>query len=58
MEYSEPVNNPWGHIVDFFNYCPKCKHFSTDEADKPCDECLETPYNTNGSKKPVKYEEE
>ena len=29
------------HIVDFKTYCPKCKHAKKDQAEEPCNTCLE-----------------
>ncbi len=40
--------------VNFFEFCPICKHDSADEASEPCNECLEHPYNEN-SKKPINF---
>lgn len=40
--------------VNFFEFCPICKHDSADESSDPCNECLEHPYNEN-SKKPVNF---
>ena len=44
-------------IVEFGDYCKKCKYWENSEADDPCYECLENPVNVN-SHKPTKYEEE
>lgn len=43
-------------IVNFHEYCGKCKHFLKKESSYPCRECLSYPTNTNTSK-PLKYEE-
>ena len=42
-------------IVDFNDYCPKCKHSNVNENEYPCDECLDNPVN-EGTDKPVKFE--
>jgi hypothetical protein len=41
--------------VDFFRFCPLCKHKNKNGTDDPCNECLSHPANT-GTIKPVKYE--
>ena len=43
-------------IVEFDEYCKKCKFFELDESEEPCNECLSNPVNQN-SKKPVNYKE-
>ena len=42
-------------LVDYFTYCPICKHKEKSGNDEPCNECLSYPANV-GSEKPVKYE--
>lgn len=44
--------------VDFFKYCGKCEHNSTDEfdPDSPCYDCLAQGWNTD-SHKPIKFKE-
>lgn len=42
--------------VDFKHYCPKCEHAKLNEAQMPCDECLEYFFN-DGSQKPIHYKE-
>ena len=42
-------------IVDFANYCPKCKYSSYPEKSDPCNECLEMGANVN-TDSPVKFE--
>ena len=43
-------------IVEFWNYCGKCKHNGERDAwPSPCDECLEHGGREN-SHKPVKFE--
>ena len=44
-------------FVDFYEYCPKCKHFTLDDSDDPCNECLTYPANES-SHKPINFEEE
>lgn len=41
-------------IVDFNEYCSKCKFFKTPENEEPCDACLDEPVNED-SAKPVKF---
>lgn len=43
-------------FVDFEKYCETCKHKDLDDAEEPCNECLECPVNLH-SQKPVKWEE-
>lgn len=43
-------------IVEFENWCYRCKHFEKDETERPCFECLENPVNID-SRKPTYYEE-
>ena len=43
-------------IVNFKNYCPKCKYMNKKGNDEPCDTCLGNPVNIL-TKKPVKFEE-
>lgn len=38
-----------------FTYCLKCKHWTKQEAEEPCHECLNNPVNAN-SHKPVRFE--
>lgn len=49
--------NDWMREVDYATYCPKCKNFKVLETDEPCNGCL-TEYVREGSKKPVKFEED
>lgn len=42
--------------VDFFKWCPLCKHKDKKESDEPCRDCLEETSNTH-STKPVRLEE-
>lgn len=42
--------------VYFDKYCGTCKYEKTEEADDPCDECLNNPNNLY-SHRPVKWEE-
>lgn len=42
--------------VYFHEYCPKCKWRDLDDAEDPCDICLENPSN-EWSHKPVYFEE-
>lgn len=42
-------------IVRYDRYCKTCKHYPLNQAEEPCNTCLDKP--TNGySRKPVKYE--
>lgn len=43
-------------FVDYFIYCPKCKHKEKNGWDDPCNECMETPVRKNTSK-PAKFDE-
>lgn len=42
-------------IVEYSDYCRKCKHLDKPEYKDPCNECLENPVNINTTA-PVKYE--
>lgn len=42
-------------IVNFNQYCEKCKYEKLKEDETPCDECLEEPVNDD-SHKPVYFE--
>lgn len=42
--------------VRFDIWCKKCKHHKTPETEDPCNECLNSPMNTQ-STKPVNWEE-
>ncbi len=42
--------------VDFYKYCPICKHMKKAGTSEPCNTCLDNPVNIN-SRKPVKFEE-
>ena len=44
------------HIVEFDEYCPKCKHRDLEEYKSPCHECLNIPVMEN-SRKPSFYTE-
>ena len=43
-------------IVDFNTYCKICRYKNTDEAERPCSECLAEPARQY-SQKPLKFEE-
>lgn len=43
-------------IVDFAQWCPKCRHRDLNENQEPCCDCLEEPVNTE-SRKPVRWKE-
>lgn len=45
------------HIVEFENWCNKCKYYKKDEEDNPCYLCLDEPVNED-SKRPVYYVED
>ena len=40
--------------VMYGKYCPTCQFKDVDEANEPCEECLEQ-FFRDGSEKPVKY---
>lgn len=42
-------------IVDFDQYCDKCKYSRVNWDDYPCLECISNPTNID-SRRPVKYE--
>lgn len=44
------------HQVDFYKYCPMCKHKNLKEWKDPCNVCLANPVNED-SYKPVYFEE-
>jgi hypothetical protein len=44
-------------FVDYFIYCPTCKHKEKNGWDDPCNECMETPVRKNTTK-PAMYEKE
>lgn len=44
-------------FVEYEKYCPKCKYFSLDDSDDPCNECLTVPVN-EFSHKPINFEEQ
>ena len=44
-------------IVNFEEYCAKCKHNGTVEYEEPCNSCLTATTNTD-SHKPINFEEE
>ena len=44
-------------IVEFDEWCKKCKYYNLTEADDPCWECLCDPVNY-ATRKPTKYEED
>lgn len=43
-------------LVEFENWCPKCKHINVEETEEPCNECLTYP-SAEDSHKPIKFEE-
>ena len=43
-------------IVEYENWCPKCKYLNVDEVEEPCNECLTYPV-VEDSHKPIKFEE-
>lgn len=43
------------HEVNFWKYCPTCRHLECEESEEPCCDCLEQPV-AQDSRKPVKYE--
>ena len=47
--------NQYTHIVEFQDYCEKCKHYETNSYDLPCRECVENPLNY-GTHRPLKFE--
>lgn len=42
-------------FVDYYIYCPKCKHKDKHNWEDPCNECVGTPVRDNTSK-PANYE--
>jgi hypothetical protein len=42
-------------IVDFYEYCAKCKFASKTESEDPCYDCMTVPVNTD-SHKPINYQ--
>lgn len=42
-------------FVDYELYCPKCKYWTKDEHEDPCNDCMSQPTNEY-STKPVCYE--
>lgn len=49
MEYKDK-------LVEFENWCHKCKHYKKPENDEPCETCLTYPVNEH-SHKPTEWEE-
>lgn len=45
------------HIVDYFNYCRKCKHWNDGKETEPCNECLTYPTNID-TRRPRFFEED
>ena len=43
-------------IVEYENWCPKCKYLIAEETEEPCNECLMYPA-AEDSHKPIKFEE-
>lgn len=43
-------------IVEFDNYCNRCKHEKKEELDDPCFDCLDEPVNAY-THRPVYFEE-
>lgn len=50
------MNDTYEKEVRFDLYCEKCKHWSTDEKNEPCSECLDQAFN-DASEKPINFEE-
>lgn len=46
------------HLVKYEDYCKKCKNKNVSAYEDPCNECLTEPARTDGSRKPIKFEEE
>ena len=44
------------HIVEYHEYCSRCKHKNTDAIKEPCNTCLEESVRDN-SKRPLNFEE-
>ena len=42
--------------VDFYTYCPSCKHEKKSDVEMPCSDCLTEPVRAY-SRKPARYEE-
>lgn len=41
-------------IVEFENYCSKCRYYETKETEEPCNECLHEPVRDD-SRKPLRF---
>lgn len=50
------MNTNGEKFVDFFKWCPLCKHEKVSDKDEPCRDCLEGTVNEY-STKPVCWEE-
>lgn len=44
-------------LVNFFEWCKKCRYTKTNPEEYPCTECVSHPVNID-SHKPVKWEED
>lgn len=42
-------------LVNYHDYCPKCKHYELEEWKEPCNSCLNEPTNIN-SQRPINFE--
>lgn len=51
------MSNTNQHIVDYFKFCRKCKHWDKGKESDICSDCLEQNVRES-SRKPVHYEEE
>lgn len=50
------MNSEGQKIVNYAEYCTKCKHFDLEVSQEPCNECLSRPVNLY-SHKPINWEE-
>jgi hypothetical protein len=50
-------NDRFEKLVDFNKYCPLCKYRDYAEVQDPCNDCLNEPARSDGSRKPVNFKE-
>lgn len=41
-------------LIDF-TFCLLCRYFEQPETKDPCNDCLNTPARSDGSRKPIRY---
>lgn len=49
------IHEPKEKEVYFHQHCKTCKHWELKDTEKPCNECLDNPFNYD-THKPVKWE--